>query len=190
LLTFSRMGCTEMRQVSVNMREVVDKARNELAGEMQNRRVAWEISPLPQVTGDAALLRQVWMNLISNALKYTRKREEARIEIGSSAEDEEWIFWIRDNGVGFDPQYAHKLFGVFQRLHPARDFEGTGIGLAIVRRLIARHGGRTWAESAVGQGATFYFSLPRNGLVASLEKDTRGVPKSRYVVSTEKTPLD
>ena len=163
LLTFSRMGCSEMRQIRVNMRDVVEKARGELAAEMQGRKVVWSIAPLPEVTADLALLRQAWMNLISNALKYTRKCDEARIEIGARAEDQEWIFWIKDNGVGFDPHYAHKLFGVFQRLHPARDFEGTGIGLAIVRRIIARHGGRTWAESAAGQGATFYFSLPKNG---------------------------
>jgi light-regulated signal transduction histidine kinase (bacteriophytochrome) len=161
LLTFSRMGCSEMRQVRVNMRDVIEKARNELAAEMQNRRITWKTTPMPEVAVDVVLLRQVWLSLISNALKYTRKREETSIEIGSRVEEDEWIFWIQDNGVGFDPSYAHKLFGVFQRLHPARDFEGTGIGLAIVRRIVARHSGRTWAESTVGQGATFFFSLPR-----------------------------
>jgi PAS domain S-box-containing protein len=164
LLTFSRMGCSEMRQVRISMTDVINKARNELAGETQNRRITWTIAPMPEVSADMALLRQVWVNLIGNALKYSRTRDETAIEIGSRPEGEEWVFWIRDNGVGFDPNYAHKLFGVFQRLHPARDFEGTGIGLAIVRRIVARHGGRTWAESAAGQGATFYFSLPKDGI--------------------------
>jgi light-regulated signal transduction histidine kinase (bacteriophytochrome) len=168
LLTFSRMGRNEMLNTRVDMENLVEKVRNDLRPEMAGRKVVWELGRLPEVDGDPVLLRQVLTNLLSNALKYSRPRRTAQIQIGCNAGDDEHTFFVKDNGVGFDPQYANKLFGVFQRLHTARDFEGTGIGLAIVRRIAARHGGKTWAESKVGEGATFYFTIPRNGPAKSI----------------------
>jgi PAS domain S-box-containing protein len=161
LLRFSRTGRVDICETKVGLADLVKQAQEELAADLKGRKVVWTVEPLPEVAGDPALLQQVVLNLLSNALKYTRARAEAAIEIGCREEGGEWVFFVRDNGVGFDMRYAHKLFGVFQRLHSSDEFEGTGIGLAIVRRVIARHGGRTWAEGVVDQGATFYFSLPR-----------------------------
>jgi two-component system, chemotaxis family, sensor kinase Cph1 len=118
------------------------------------------VGELPEARADAALLRQVWFHLLANAVKFTRSRPAARVEIGCQAAAGELVFFVRDNGVGFDMRYADRLFGVFQRLHTANEFEGTGVGLAIVRRVIQRHGGRVWAEGRPDAGATFYFSLP------------------------------
>ena len=118
------------------------------------------IAPLPEAYGDPTLMRQVWSNLLSNAIKYTLPRRERRIEVGGYRQGDEYIYFVKDTGVGFNPAYTHKLFGVFQRLHKAEEFEGTGVGLAIVQRIILRHGGRVWAEGQVNAGATFYFSLP------------------------------
>jgi light-regulated signal transduction histidine kinase (bacteriophytochrome) len=126
-------------------------------------RISFQVEALPAACGDPKLLYQVWTNLISNAIKFSARREKALIQIGSQVSAAETIFYIRDNGAGFDPQYAEKLFGVFQRLHSERDFAGTGVGLAIVQRIISRHGGRVWAEGRLNEGATFYFSIPYRG---------------------------
>ena len=160
LLTFSRIGRAEMHKTRFNLTDSVKDVRRDLQAQTQNRKVTWVIPELPEVYGDPFLLRQALYNLLANALKYTRKREEARVEISVESTASEHIFAVRDNGAGFDMKYAAKLFGVFQRLHSPTEFEGTGIGLANVRRIIARHGGRTWAEGVVDGGATFYFSLP------------------------------
>jgi light-regulated signal transduction histidine kinase (bacteriophytochrome) len=161
LLAFSRMGRTELRSAPVKLDTILNEALQELRSETRGRDVQWNIEPLPEVQGDAAMLRQVFINLISNALKYSREKLPAVIEVKAIERAEDYVIIVRDNGVGFDPAYAHKLFGVFQRLHAAHEFPGTGIGLAIVRRVVARHGGKVWAEGEVGRGATFYFSLPK-----------------------------
>ncbi len=162
LLTFSRVGRAEMSLQPVDLLELVEESRRELAHEIQGRSIEWRLSPLPPVLGDRTLLRQVIANLLSNALKFTRRREVAVIEIGAEpAPDSADLvtFYVRDNGAGFNPQYADKLFRVFQRLHNIRDFEGTGVGLANVKRIVTRHGGSVWAEGKVDNGATFYFTL-------------------------------
>jgi PAS domain S-box-containing protein len=160
LLTFSRIGRAEMHRIPFDLNETVKDVRRDLQAQMQNRKVTWIVPPLPQVYGDPFLLRQAVYNLLGNAVKYTRHRGEARIEITIQSNEREHVIGIKDNGAGFDMKYASKLFGVFQRLHSASEFEGTGIGLANVRRIIGRHGGRTWAEGALQGGASFYFSLP------------------------------
>ncbi|MBE2199168.1 MAG: PAS domain S-box protein [Anaerolinea sp.] len=161
LLTFSRMGRNELSKTPVDLGALVQGIIREFEPEMKDRTVNWRITALPTVTGDQAMLRLALVNLLANALKFTRGRASANIEVGCQADEKEVVIFICDNGVGFDMAYADKLFGVFQRLHPADEFEGTGIGLANVRRIIQRHNGRTWAEGQVNQGATFYFSLPR-----------------------------
>jgi PAS domain S-box-containing protein len=162
LLAFSRVARTEMQPSAVSLERLVAEARHDVRDETAGREVRWTVGALPEVHGDRSLLRLALVNLISNALKYTRPRAPAEIEVACLADTEtEVVICIRDNGVGFDMQYVDKLFGVFQRLHRAEEFEGTGIGLANVRRIIQRHGGRTWAEGAVGGGAAFYFSLPK-----------------------------
>ena len=161
LLVFSRMGRQEMLHGTVNLNQLIASVLHDLRHDLQDRAISWTIAQLPEVTGDAAMLRQVFANLVGNAIKFTGTRPQATIEIGSrQSGQEEAVLFVRDNGVGFDMRYANKLFGVFQRLHRADEFDGTGIGLANVRRIIHRHGGKTWAEGALGEGATFYVSLP------------------------------
>ncbi len=160
LLALSRSSRTQMRRTRFSMTELVDEVRQDLAGDMQGRKIEWGVQVLPEVAGDRALLKEVWANLLSNAIKYTRPRDPAEVRINATRRDGEWEFCVRDNGVGFDMRYAAKLFGVFQRLHSDDEFEGTGIGLANVQRTILRHGGRTWAESKLGEGTSIYFTLP------------------------------
>lgn len=161
LLAFSRMGRAEARRSSVNLDQLVKEVLSEARQDTGGRDIAWKIDPLPSCYADRSMLRLVLVNLISNAIKFTRQRQRAEIAIGCADENlDEVVVFVRDNGTGFDMKYAHKLFGVFQRLHHANEFEGTGIGLATVQRIIHRHGGRVRAEGAVNQGATFYFSVP------------------------------
>ena len=161
LLAFSRIGRTEFSRGPVSLQTVVEEVLRDLQSDVQGRRIRWNIGALSDVVGDAAMLRLALANLMGNALKYTRNRDEAVIDIGHGVgREDEVVVFVRDNGVGFDPQYAHRLFGVFQRLHTAHEFEGNGIGLANVRRIIHRHGGRTWAEGQPDGGATFWFALP------------------------------
>jgi signal transduction histidine kinase len=162
LLGFSRMSRTEMLKSRVNLDAMVKEIISDLKPQMVGRNVEWKVGHLPEMHGDPAMLHVVFVNLLSNALKYSRARTQAVIEIGTSdaAKNGEVVVFVRDNGAGFDMKYVDKLFGVFQRLHAADEFEGTGIGLATVRRIVYRHGGRAWAEGAVDQGATFYTAFP------------------------------
>ena len=161
LLTFSRMGRSAMQLTSVDTTALVNEVRENLSQDTRGRTIEWKIEPLPKVYVDKTLFRQVWMNLLGNAIKYTLYRQKAEITIGYREDEKEVEFFIKDNGAGFDMQYADKLFGIFQRLHFKEEFEGTGIGLANVRRIVARHGGRTWAQGEVDKGATFYFTIPK-----------------------------
>jgi signal transduction histidine kinase len=161
LLSFSRMGRSEMQYLNVDLAEMVETIREKLKADVAGRKIEWKVGALPTVQADPAMMRLVLTNLLSNAVKYTRKREVAQIEIGSTSTDAEFQIYVKDNGIGFDMRYVDRLFGVFHRLH-GQQFEGTGIGLATVRRIIARHGGRTWAVGEVDKGAAFYFALPRN----------------------------
>jgi PAS domain S-box-containing protein len=161
LLSFSRMGRSDITRQPVDLATVVHEVILELEPETRGRSIHWQVADLPVVTGDQAMLRMALVNLIANAVKFTKPRDRAEIEIGCQSGQGEAVVFVRDNGVGFDMAYVDKLFGVFQRLHRAEEFEGTGIGLANVRRIITRHGGRTWAEGKPDQGASFYFALPR-----------------------------
>ncbi|HXX58800.1 MAG TPA: GAF domain-containing protein [Thermodesulfovibrionales bacterium] len=161
LLAFSRIGRAEVRMKRVGLTALVKEVIQEVHAEVKGRDIAWKIGELSDTYGDPSMLKLVLANLVSNAVKFSQRRAQAEIEIGCREEKEEVVFFVKDNGVGFDMKYADQLFGVFQRLHPREEFEGTGIGLANVRRIIARHGGRTWAEGSPGEGATVYFALPK-----------------------------
>ena len=170
LLDFSRIARVETKKSQVNMNQLV----KEVQGQIEDRDIVWKVAALPKVWADPSMMRLVIQNLVDNAVKYTRTREKVGIEIGHSRNGEEMVFFIRDNGVGFDMQYVDKLFGVFQRLHRKEEFEGTGIGLANVKRIIHRHGGRVWAKGKVNEGATFYFSLPKEEKNGSNEANSAG----------------
>jgi len=161
LLEFSRMGRAALKPRWIETDAMVAEVREELSRDAEGRSIEWKIEVLPKVYADKTLLKQVWMNLLGNAIKYTRHCDKATISIGCRQAGDEFEFFVKDNGAGFDMRYADKLFGVFQRLHSKEEFEGTGIGLANVLRIVARHGGRTWAEGEVNSGATFYFTLPK-----------------------------
>ena len=159
LREFSRVGRKPLDVTSVDVAALAQAVVRELGQANADRKVDVTVAPLPKAAGDRALLRQVLMNLIGNAFKFTRQRPDARVEIGSREENGEYVYYVRDNGAGFDMRYASKLFGVFQRLHAAADYEGTGVGLALVQRIIHRHGGRVWGEARENEGATFSFTL-------------------------------
>jgi light-regulated signal transduction histidine kinase (bacteriophytochrome) len=161
LLQFSRTGRAEMRSTFIDMNGIVKEFVESTTKGITDRKINWDIIELPEVFADAPLIRQVWVNLISNAVKFSKNVEEANIKISFSENYSDYIFSIKDNGAGFDMQYAQKLFGVFQRLHSKEEFEGTGIGLANVQRIIQRHGGKVWAVAEPGKGAQFFFTLPK-----------------------------
>jgi light-regulated signal transduction histidine kinase (bacteriophytochrome) len=163
LLAFSRIGRAETKTTEVDLKQLVEEVVAEIGQDTKNRDIAWKIGPLPACRGDRSMLRLVVVNLVSNAVKFTRMRRPAEIEIGCADPNQNEVeVFVRDNGAGFDMQYEGKLFGVFQRLHLPEQFEGTGIGLATVQRIIHRHGGKVRGEGAVDRGATFYFSLPNS----------------------------
>jgi light-regulated signal transduction histidine kinase (bacteriophytochrome) len=162
LLAFSRIGRAEAQNTRVSLAQLVKEALSEVREDTEGRNIVWRIGALPDFYGDRSMLRLVLVNLISNAVKFTRTRPQAEIEIGcSEGNGNAPVVFVRDNGVGFDMKYVNKLFGVFQRLHQSDEFEGTGIGLATVQRIIHRHGGKVWAQGVVDGGATFYFSAPK-----------------------------
>ena len=163
LLAFSRLGRTEMNLSGVDMGTMANSVFYELTTPESRARIDFQIGTVPAAVADSALMRQVWMNLLSNAIKFSSRRERAVIEVSAQQDQGESVYAVRDNGAGFDMQYVGKLFAVFQRLHSTKDFEGTGVGLALVQRIIRRHGGRVWAKSDPDKGAIFYFALQRNG---------------------------
>jgi signal transduction histidine kinase len=164
LLAFSRIGCAETQKTSVNLEQLVKSVIDEIAPDTASRKINWRIGHLPSCYGDSSMLRLVFSNLVSNAVKFTRTREQAEIEIDSlNHSPNEIVVFVKDNGVGFDMKYKDKLFGVFRRLHSQKAFEGTGIGLATVQRIVHRHGGRVWGQGAIDNGATFYVALPKPG---------------------------
>jgi len=172
LLAFSQLGRRPISAAEIDMDALAREVIDELRSAPGQRVPQCVLKPLPAGWGDRSLIRQVWLNLLSNAIKFTGAKEAPSIELGGSSEDTRNVYYVKDNGAGFDMRYYDKLFGVFQRLHSAREFPGTGVGLAIVQRVVARHGGRAWAEGKVGEGATFYFALPRP--VSELSRESGG----------------
>jgi two-component system sensor kinase len=162
LLAFSRLGRLVLKVEAVDMEAMVRNVIGELREGLTDRNIQWDLKPLPRALADKSLINQVWINLLANAVKFTGPKDPAVIEVGSEKEGDHNVFYVKDNGVGFDMNYADKLFRVFERLHRAEEFEGTGVGLALVQRIIHRHGGKIWAEGKVDEGATFYFTLPKS----------------------------
>jgi PAS domain S-box-containing protein len=163
LLAFCRYGRRESTPSEINMTELAESVLEELRSESDNQKCNVEIEKLPNAVGDESMIKQVFANLLSNALKFSRKKENSVIHVGSRPSRQETVYYVQDTGIGFDMKYASNLFGVFQRMHSSEEYEGTGVGLAIVKKIIERHGGRIWAESSVNHGSTFYFSLPQWG---------------------------
>jgi len=161
LLALSRLGRQQIKRSAIDLAAMAREVFQRLRDQEPERNLQLTVQDLPQGCGDPSLINQVMMNLLDNAIKYTRTKQIATIEVGGHTTDVETTYYLKDNGVGFDERYAHKLFGVFQRLHGDQEYEGTGVGLAIVQRIIYRHGGRVWAEGKAGEGATFYFTLPK-----------------------------
>jgi len=160
LLAFSKLGRKEVTVSNINMKVLVKSVKDDLLFDDKENKTEFKVDTLPPAKGDQSLIKQVWINLISNAIKYSKNKPGAIVEIGASEKGNEIVYYVKDNGAGFDMQYYDKLFGVFQRLHSQEEFEGTGIGLAIVQKIVSRHKGAVWAESILDKGATFYFSLP------------------------------
>ena len=160
LLRFSRVSRQSLTRRTVRITPLITDIVNDLRREHDHRQINVHLGQLPDTTGDPSLIRQLLVNLLSNAFKFTRGREPAEIEVNHEDRDGERVYLVRDNGAGFDMRYADRLFGVFERLHSTEEFEGTGIGLSIVQRIVQRHGGRVWAQSEVDRGTTFYFTLP------------------------------
>ena len=161
LLSFSQMGRAALRPTAISMNDLVHSCIDRLSSDTQGRDVRWEVEDLPEVRADASFIQLALLNLLSNAVKFTSQKDSAVIRISAERHAHESVFHIADNGAGFNMDYVHKLFGVFQRLHRMEDFQGTGIGLANVRRIVERHGGKAWANSVHGEGATFSFSIPK-----------------------------
>jgi two-component system sensor histidine kinase/response regulator len=166
LLHFSRLGRQHLSTRLVSISALVQEVLNDFAREQNERSIEIKLGELPDCVGDPSLLKQVFVNLLSNAFKFTRHKEKTVIEVGSQQQEEQIVYFVRDNGAGFDMQHQEKLFGVFQRLHTVEEFEGTGVGLSIVQRIIQRHGGRIWAEAEIDKGAAFYFTIPAQAVVA------------------------
>ncbi len=176
LLTFSRLGHQEIRCSNIDMSDLARAICNEMNLFSPEQTTQLKIDILPETMGDPAMIRQVWVNLLTNAYKFTRPKDKGVIEIGSIAKEDQNVYYVKDNGVGFDMQFADKLFGVFRKLHSQEEFEGTGVGLAIAQRIVKRHGGRMWAEGKPNEGATFYFSLSKKVTKESINKLTKSPP--------------